>query len=396
MNPAAPYEENNWQNLAEPGEMPAIRATAFEDFHSLAVNSTKRLVSTTLYCAMSRLRARDSIKIKHADVSPGDVEAAVNILGLKANSNKFWTSAARRCYLNVVNIELEAEADEDEDEDDEEEEEENQNMTYDEIEAALGSETSLQLRSTSSQALSRLSSRASAHSGLGPSSSSSLDDLEFSSSDSSIADYPNSAAENSDSGRSFSSSSSTHFRFSARRLEAKLKKKAARKAVEKSEDAYTEAFDMEAGRLEEERLWALLKQDPPFELEKAELSENLAKGKSKRGRGEGNWKEWVEYWSPWETMERPVLEEEFANNRVLRAAKRRRIGDAYESAETSEDPVANGSEELPDEEGETAGEGVQSVQQTIEVEDVEVDSAASDSRHTSPQQYEDNDEVEIR
>ncbi|KAE9363722.1 hypothetical protein N431DRAFT_389852, partial [Stipitochalara longipes BDJ] len=268
MNPAAPYEEENWQTLVEAGETPAIRATAFADFHSLAVNITKRLVSTTFYCTMSRLRARDSNKVKHAEVSSGDVEAAVSILGMKANSNKFWVGAARRCRLQVLNNDLELE-----EEEDEEEEQQCQPMTYDEAEAALQKSPASpsRSRSTSRPTHSRpSSSHSSAHSEPLLSSPSSLDldlDLDMSSSHSSVQDYPTSAAENSDSS-SYSSNSSTHFHFSTRRLEAKLKKKAARKAAENAQDEYTEAFDMQASQLEEARLWALLKQDPPFELEK--------------------------------------------------------------------------------------------------------------------------------
>ena len=323
MNPAVPYEEDSWQNLAGGGETPAIRATAFEDFHSLAVNITKRLVSTTLYCTMSRLRATRSNKVKQADVSLGDVEAAVKILGLKANSNKFWIGAARRCHLKVVNDHFEAEADEDEDED--EDREENQDdMAYDEVEAVLKSpESPSPSRSTSRQDSSRPSSRSSAHSELDPSSLSSLD-LDISSSDSLVVDYPTSAAE--DSGTSFSSTSSTHFHFSTRRLEAKLKKKAARKIAEKAQDDYTEAFDMQASQLEEARLWTLLKQDPPFEAGKVEPLEGMVMGKGKRKGGDENWGAQVGFWSPWETMETPVAEEEFERNRALRKVKRRRIG----------------------------------------------------------------------
>ncbi len=228
MNPAAPYEEDNWQCLAEPGETPAIRATAFEDFHSLAVNLTKRLVSATLYCTMSKQRARNSKKIQHADVSPRDVEAAVNFLGLKANSNKFWIGTARRCHLQVVNDDLEADEEVDEVEGDEDGDH-YQPMTYEEVEAVLGSlKSRSRSRSTSRIPTPRPASRSSAHSELDPSSPSSLE-ADISSSDSSGPDYPESAAEVSDS--SFSSNSSTHFHFSTRRHEAKLKKKAARKAV---------------------------------------------------------------------------------------------------------------------------------------------------------------------
>jgi RNA polymerase I-specific transcription initiation factor RRN5 len=333
MNPATPYEEENWQSFAETGETPSIRATAFEDFHSMAVNVTKRLVSTTLFCTMSRIRARDLNKIKHAEITSADVEAAVNILAMKSNSSTFWIGCARRCHLKVVN--------------DESEEMEKQLMTYDEVEATLTSESPSRSRSTSRPAYSRPSARSSVHSDPQASSSS---DLEMDiSSDFSVLDYPTSAAENSDSESSLSSASSTHF--SSRRLEAKLKKKAARKAAEKTQDAYTEAFDMQASQLEEARLWALLKQDPPFEVGKVEPLEVMETGKGKcENREMGNWREWVGFWSPWETMETPVLEGKFERNRarISRKAKREARVVAEEDLESSGESPGNEDGVSPD------------------------------------------------
>lgn len=395
MNPAAPNEEGNWETLAEAGEKPAIRATAFTDFHSLAVNITKRLVSTTFYCTMSRSRARESNKVKHAEVSPGDVEAAVNILGLKANSNAFWIGSARRCHLKVVD-------DDAEEEEDEEQEQEDQYMVYNDVEAALSSSIPPRSRSTSRQALSRPSSRSSAHSDLPLSSPSSLD-LDISSSDSSVADYPTSTAENSDSS-SISSTSSTHFHFSTRRQEAKLKKKTARKASEKAQHAYTEAFDIRASQLEEARLWALLKQDPPFEVEEVEPLEEpemgTGTGKGKRNGGDGNWREWVGFRSPWETMESPVAEEEFERTRrISRKVKRRRIENVDEGFGSSGKASGDESRESEDEEEDSGGENVQLIEGSIEaVDDLQHEDEAADagsSGHTSPQQYED-DEVSIK
>jgi hypothetical protein len=399
MNPAAPDEEGNWKTLAEAGETPAIRATAFTDFHSLAVNITKRLVSTTFYCTMSRLRARESNKVKHAEISPGDVEAAVNILGLKANSNTFWIGSARRCHLQVVDDDAEAE----EEEEDEEQEQEDQYMVYNDVEAALTSSIPPRSRSTSRQALSRPSSRSSAHSDLPLSSPSSLD-LDISSSDSSVADYPTSAAENSDSS-SISSNSSTHFHFSTRRQEAKLKKRKARKAAEKAQHAYTEAFDIRASQLEEARLWALLKQDPPFEVEEVkpleELEMGTGTGKGKRSGGDGNWREWVGFRSPWETMESPVAEEEFERTRrISRKAKRRRVEDVEEGFGSSGKASGDESRVSEDEEEDSGVENEQLVEGSIEAtDDLQHEDEAADVGsfgHTSPQQYEDDDEVRIK
>lgn len=128
MNPGIPREEDNWENLAEPGETPAIRATAFEDFHSLAVNITKKLLSTTLFCTMSRLRSGNYHYVKVSEITADDVEAAVNILGLKSNSDQFWLDCAKRNNLEVFD---DGEADE--------EEEEVVSLTYDDVEREMRS-----------------------------------------------------------------------------------------------------------------------------------------------------------------------------------------------------------------------------------------------------------------
>jgi RNA polymerase I-specific transcription initiation factor RRN5 len=398
MNPAAPHEEDNWQCFAESGETPAIRATAFEDFHSLAVNITKRLVSATLYCIMSKQRARNSKKVQHADVSPGDVEAAVNFLGMKTNSNKFWIGTARRCHLQVFNDDLEADEEDDEVEG-EEDDYQNQLMTYDEVEAVLTSlKSPSRSRSTSRIPISRPASRSSTHSKPDPSSPSSLEE-NISSSDSSGPDYPDSAAEVSDS--SFSSSSSTHFHFSTRRHEAKLKKKAARKAIENAQDAYTEAFDMQASQLEEARLWALLKQDPPFEAGKLEPLEGLVKEKGKRKRGDGNWREWVGFWSEWETMDTPVMDKEFeSNKRIRRKVKMgwaESVSDDSRSGEDSSEDVSRGSQY---EEEDTETEDLQPLTETIEAEDdvqqEDEDADSSSSVYSSLREYRDDRQISIK
>lgn len=100
MNTAA-YEEENWVNLSEPGEMPSIRATALEDFYSLTISITKRIVSATLFCTMSRLKAKSLGRSKDPEINCDDVKAAIRTLGLKCNSNEFWIGCARRCKLDV-------------------------------------------------------------------------------------------------------------------------------------------------------------------------------------------------------------------------------------------------------------------------------------------------------
>lgn len=122
----ASFPENNWEHVSD--DNPSIRTTALEDFYSLAVSITKRLVSATIYMSTSRIRAKQTLYPNtRALVWPKDVEAAALSIGLKTNSAKFWTGCARRLRLAV----FDDEADDDRDEADD-------ILSYDDVEEALG------------------------------------------------------------------------------------------------------------------------------------------------------------------------------------------------------------------------------------------------------------------
>lgn len=77
----APSEDGNWQSVD--GDTPSIRLTTLQDFHSLAITLTKRLVASTLYMAAARIRAeRGTRSIMRKSVKVRDVEAAAMSLGL--------------------------------------------------------------------------------------------------------------------------------------------------------------------------------------------------------------------------------------------------------------------------------------------------------------------------
>lgn len=124
--------ENNWQFVSE--EPPTIRATALQDFHSLLVSITKKVVLTTLFLAESRIRAKRKVAPSARGlVRRKDVEAAIASLGMKQTRNEFWTTCARRLRLEVWNDEL-GPQDESSDESD------GQPMSYDEVEKILRQE----------------------------------------------------------------------------------------------------------------------------------------------------------------------------------------------------------------------------------------------------------------
>ncbi|RKU45808.1 hypothetical protein DL546_005660 [Coniochaeta pulveracea] len=139
----ANYPENNWQYVSD--ENPSIRTTALEDFHSLAVSITKRLVAAAIYVSESRIRAKQDLDPKWKPkerVRRKDVKAALLSLGMNTDNKEFWTGCARRLRVDVLNDSDDHDdnedaydqtpADMDRDDDDV------KLMTYDEVEAALG------------------------------------------------------------------------------------------------------------------------------------------------------------------------------------------------------------------------------------------------------------------
>ncbi|PHH80711.1 hypothetical protein CDD83_3673 [Cordyceps sp. RAO-2017] len=126
MNSSIPAD--NWTSVND--VPPSVWATAFDDFYSLVVSVTRRLVQTTLFVSMSRIRAKRELIPKTRDiVRRRDAEAAIASLGMEPNARRFWPECARRLRLNVYH-EPPAEA----------EEEEEEPLAYDEVEGALGEE----------------------------------------------------------------------------------------------------------------------------------------------------------------------------------------------------------------------------------------------------------------
>jgi hypothetical protein len=98
MNSSIP--SNNWEYIDD--NLPSIWATTIEDFYSLALSITRRLVQTTIFTSMARIRARLEMRPETRNVIlRRDVEVAVESLGLALNSKEFWRKSARRLRLEV-------------------------------------------------------------------------------------------------------------------------------------------------------------------------------------------------------------------------------------------------------------------------------------------------------
>ncbi|EKD17785.1 uncharacterized protein L3040_002154 [Drepanopeziza brunnea f. sp. 'multigermtubi'] len=277
MNSAAPREEDNWENIAEPGEKPAVRATAFEDFHSLAVNITKRLVATVLFCTQSRLRAKGSNLVKHSEINADDVEAALKILGMKANSHEFWIGCAKRCNVKI--------------------DDGGSTLTYEEVEEALRGDLPERARSRSRS----LDPRTFPRTQDNLSSPSELDSELLDSDEEYMSTPPRATScSGDDSGPS---------------KRRKLDPAEVEEMAGDAQDVYTEAFDMHASQAEEIRLWDLLEQTAPFEF-----NAKPAGGPPPKGFKDGliereDWRSHVRYVAEWEMLGTAVTEEEFERNR---------------------------------------------------------------------------------
>ncbi|CAD6452751.1 9eb5c61e-2dbd-4042-a422-debdd3d5d7fb [Sclerotinia trifoliorum] len=304
MNPSEPREDN-WRQVGELGETPAIRATAFDDFHSLTVSVTKRLVSTVIFCTMSRMRAMDSNKTKAADINIKDVEAATKILKMDANSNEFWVKCPRRNYLSVSR----------------EDDLSGSTMSYSEVET--------ELRKEYNEKRSRSRSRSRPHvdlpediSEVYTSASDSLLDTDLESpSDSDTSDHLDDNPFTQRSPSPFPSQSQSQSQSRSQR-----KSHLSPEAYEHALETHVSAFDARVSRSEEQRIWNLLGQDPPLDIKGAEDEELPEKPIKKLDvEGESNGENWREkgFWSEWEVMD-VVGVEEFVRNRERVGRKERR------------------------------------------------------------------------
>lgn len=99
MNGAS--EDSNWQSVD--GDHPSVRRTTLDDFYSLAVTLTRRLVAATIFIASSEIRRAESgynadiqgeVRRKH-------VRAAALSLGLSTEKQPVLAGSARRLGLHV-------------------------------------------------------------------------------------------------------------------------------------------------------------------------------------------------------------------------------------------------------------------------------------------------------
>lgn len=104
-SPDIPSPWPHWSAYAsEQVPEPSVMRTCFNDFHTIAVSVTKRLMQTAIIQATSRLRSERcrSEKGVTPKVKTRDVLSAIDVLGMKRNGRSRWTGVARRCNVRVI------------------------------------------------------------------------------------------------------------------------------------------------------------------------------------------------------------------------------------------------------------------------------------------------------
>ena len=249
--------DKNWRQYAEGVERPSIFHTAFEDFHRLMVSVTKRLISTSIFCAMSRLRAvTSSDRQLEQVVRRQDVRAAQKVLNLYSKSKTDWTEVAKRCKVEIVeDTQLQEPSIPDVDQSDKED----------------------------SVSLSLPASRASSHS--------------FGSEDDSDAPSVSSSSPNkSESGSSEQQPEPNNSNNESNPLQPQS-------PLQDPQDTYLESIDANASLREELRLWELLDKPAPEALSSQKISIPKAPDTYRKSRDDlGDWMTWVDDKEEWEVF----------------------------------------------------------------------------------------------
>ncbi|RFU81614.1 rna polymerase i-specific transcription initiation factor rrn5 [Trichoderma arundinaceum] len=287
MNSSVPG--NNWNSIDE--EPPSMWATTFEDFHSLATSVTRRLIQTTLFIAMSRIRSRNAMGSKVRDmVQLQDAEAAISSLNMTSKANELWVNSARRLRLDVYT---------DPPEGDEEYDEER--MTYEEVELALSSEAT-----TESRQQARPDTPFSTQQSHAEDEEDSFSDM--------VSDLSRSPSPTNEEEQEINKETMEVLEYSITDIRTD---KATRKALkaciatDRQKERQAEEIDQYASYKAEVEMWSVLQKKPPMELPKKHDP-----GPSRRSNlsldsfypSGRDWARKLLYYSEWETLPQPELE----------------------------------------------------------------------------------------
>ncbi|EAS34238.2 uncharacterized protein CIMG_05262 [Coccidioides immitis RS] len=270
MNAGERRLEDNWTQICFEDETPALTCDAFSDFYALTISITRRIVHSSIFFALSRIRAieRSHVNPKKV-VKKEDIFAALDILKMEPNSRKFWASAPRRCALDIRH--------------DSGENYKTVLLSYDELDALLGPKSDIdpEYIKTAPQAMSS-ASEGSSYSGEGFESDTS-------------GRIPSTAQDSMD----------------------------AEDDLSDAQEKHANALDQEASRAEESKLWRWIGKPDPQSLDhnvkpevKEEEIEHTLFAKRKMPQEISNWRSRILYQAEWETFGQSTvaIDEEMGGN----------------------------------------------------------------------------------
>ncbi len=280
--------EGNWCSYTESRDGPNMMYTAFSDFQTLAISVTKRLMRSSLFFAMSKVRAVEfgSGYVPKHHVRRRDVQAALDMLGMKSECRNFWAELARRHKLRVYDHVRHRTVS-------------GKRYSYEDIERILSHEELAQEVSMDYR-----ESPAPYENHSASPSKEDPDESDAAKEENSTNDPESIAASEED----FPKLPDQSNKNQARELRNR----------EQQQDEYMETLDQQATQEEERRLWKALGVDPDekMDVQDIKLPDNPQPPfKSKEDLVD--WKDSLDYAAEWETNLSPVPASKFVENRKI-------------------------------------------------------------------------------
>lgn len=274
MNSSEP--DSNFRSFVSRFEKPSMIHAAFSDVYSVVLSITKRIIQSSLFFAMSRLRATSSSSYSHSKaVKQADVLAALDVLAMKRNARAFWVELPRRCKLGIHNGTSKTGYE--------------GAMDYDEVERILGrtptSDADLVGESQKEDSDSDSNQASSSDAVTDSASPSALDRVE---SPDLIPSH---------------GSATTSSLLSA-------------EDFDHTSEAYLEYVDQRASRKEEFRLWEMLGKEPLSLAQRETTSRPKHPGPYRQSKDDlDDWRGWTEIRPEWEAYDPENLDHDFTENR---------------------------------------------------------------------------------
>ncbi|MCJ1333325.1 hypothetical protein MMC10_010019 [Thelotrema lepadinum] len=330
----------HWLTHAKPGESPALFATAFIDFHNLVVGILRRLVSSLISIAKSRIESdpRPSSKdIVHA----ADVEAACDVLGFNYDKTKYWRDITGRFNFKV----------------------------YDQPTGRSGKKVRLSLSEVERRLGEAFSRKINEGLEISQPAASDLEDDEESDDSTSSIDVP------------------AELSVDESRMRSQEKNLA-------SHDIYAEVQDTKRAWKEELELWKMMKKKPQSK-EPFILNSDPSMPRTIKPMKEDyvDWQDKIDYKSEWEVYEKPLEERALRKNRRLK--RRHRRASSSSASSSDEMPLVDEKQQLADQEEDSSEEDDErdpeiedthdNLDNRPELTDTESDSDDLDNDHDLPQ-----------